>query len=235
MILISVLIFFVFSLESHAESVFKNETEFGYVVTGGNTDVSTLSAKQRNRWQGSRDAWNLDARYIRSSNQGLEQALQWGAGLKYERLLEEQFSLFAGQLLESNIYQSILQRYATDAGGKYYLQKREKEWMSFMELGYRYTRENYPSSFQNLHFARLYAEIEKYWFSNTSGKVGFEYLPNFSRWKGYQWNSVISVTGALSEFFSLKTSFEIRYNNEPPVGVKSNMDRLFTTALVAKF
>jgi putative salt-induced outer membrane protein YdiY len=45
----------------------------------------------------------------------------------------------------------------------------------------------------------------------------------------------VIVISAVNSVFSLKTGFDFRYNNEPPAGARSNSDRIFTTALVAKF
>ena len=223
------------SLGASAEALFRNESELGYVLTSGNTDVASLSAKQHNRWEGSDNAFHFNARYLRSSNQGIEQSLFWSAGFKYERLFSSLISGYLGQLVESNIYQKINQRYASDAGVKLNFYKREKDLIWFAEAGYRFARENYPNNFQDLQFMRIYSEIENYWIESVSGKLNFEYLPNLTRWKGYQINSAFSLSAALSDYFSLKTSYEFRFNNEPPAGTLSNSDRVLITAFVAKF
>ncbi len=222
------------SLGASAETVFRNESELGYVVTAGNTDVSTLSIKQRSRWIEDRNGWSLNARYLRSSSEEQEQALQWGLGLKRERVLNDDLSVFLGQLVESNVYQLINQRYATDAGAKYFFDKKEKDQIWFVEFGYRFNRENYPDSFQSYQFGRLFSELEKYWFENASGKISLEYLPNFTRWKRYQLNASVTVSGALAQALSLRSSFELRYNNEPPLGARSNSDRILTVSFVVK-
>ena len=223
------------AVASEPESVFRNESELGYVLTSGNTDVASLSAKQHNRWESSDNAFHFNARYLRSSNQGIKQSLFWSAGFKYERLFSSLISGYLGQLVESNIYQKINQRYASDAGVKLNFYKREKDLIWFAEAGYRYARENYPNNFQDLQFMRIYSEIENYWIESVSGKLNFEYLPNLTRWKGYQINSAFSLSAALSDYFSFKTSYEFRFNNEPPAGTVSNSDRVLITSFVAKF
>ncbi len=213
----------------------KNESEAGVVITSGNTDVSTLSFRQNTTIASGANSYLLNARYLRASNAGVEQALQWGFGLKYERAFSERFAIFLAQLVEGNIYQNIFQRYATDLGGKYFFQKREKDLVWFAEGGYRFTRENYPASFKNLNFLRIYTEVEKYLGETMSAKLWLEYLPNLTFWKAYQFNGSVSLNTAVSGIFSLKNGFEFRYNNEPPAGAKSASDRVFTTSLVAKF
>jgi len=211
-----------------------NESEAGVVITGGNTDVSTLSFKENATLKEDHNSYNLKGRYLRSSNGGIEQALEWGLGVRYERTLNGRLGVFLGQLVESNIYQNIFQRYATDLGGKYTFQQKEKDLIWFAEGGYRFTRENYAYSFKNLSFLRLYTEVEKYFSETVSTKLWLEYLPNLSSWKGYQFNSNLSLNSAISTVFSLKSGFEFRYNNDAPSGVKSASDRIFTTSLVAK-
>lgn len=213
---------------------FKNETELGIVVTGGNTDVSTLTFKQSNSLIFTSNSIHLHARYLRSTSQEIEQAFQWGFGAKFEQILNDRVGLILGQLVEANPYQKINQRYATDAGVKVHFYRKEKDLTWFAETGYRFTRENYPGSFANLNFLRISSEIENYLAESLSAKLGVEFLPNLDRWKGYQFNGAASINAAVSSVVSLKTGYELRYNNEPPVGAKAPSDRIFTTSIVAK-
>jgi putative salt-induced outer membrane protein YdiY len=233
LILICPLLHFT-AIAEELEASYKNESELGIVVTSGNSDVFTLSAKQSSIWLGPKESYLLKARYLRSSNEGFENALQWGIGLRYERSITDPLGFFLGESLESNIYQLILQRYSTDIGGKYFFHKEKKlNW--FAEAGYRFMRENYPIQFQNSNLARLYSEVELEMSLVAIFKLSLEYLPNFSRWSGYLLNSGFSLTSAFSDSFSLKSGFDFRYNHEPPAGARSDVDRIFTTALVAKF
>lgn len=223
-----------FAEEAVVERQLKNESELGYVMTGGNTEVTTLTAKQLSTYSYGSNMLAFNARYLSSANKGAEQALQWGLGLKYERLLTEKFGFFIGPLVESNLYQGIFQRYATDVGAKQYIHKKDKEIIWFFEGGYRYTRENYLATFKNINFMRLYTELENYWSASVSLKFWFEYLPNITTWKAYQMNTSIALNTALSSLFSLKTGYELRHNNEPPAG-KTYNDSIFTTSIIAKF
>lgn len=227
----------LFGFTSFAEEgrTIKNESEAGIVIASGNTDISTLSAKQSTTLTSAPNSYLFNARFLRSSNAGTELALQWGLGLKFEHAMTDNLSFFIGQLVESNIYQNIFQRYATDMGAKYFFIKKEKELTWFTEGGYRFTRENYANGFKNLNFLRLYSEVERYFSETMSGKLWFEYLPNLNIWKAYQMNAAASLNTAISGIFSLKNAFELRYNNEAPAGAKSPIDRIFTTSLVAKF
>ncbi len=230
-------LFAVFAASTSAFAIegLKNESEVGVVLTSGNNEVSTISGKQASTYVSGLDTYSFTGRYLTSSNAGVQQALQWGLGLKYDRGLADDFSVFLGQILESNVFQNINQRYATDLGGKVIFYNAEKVFTWFVEGGYRFTRENYPSDFKNLNFLRVYTAAERFWNPNFSGKLGVEYLPNLTLWKAYQLNASASINAAVNSVFSVKTGFDFRYNNEPPAGARSNSDRIFTTALVAKF
>jgi putative salt-induced outer membrane protein len=217
-----------------AASTFKNDSELGIVVTGGNSQTSTTSLKQANSYEWEKNVVKFSGNFLDSSNHGVEQAYQWGLGGRYERVLSDRFSIFAGETLESDKYQNIEQRYSTDVGGKYLIQKTSDfVWSS--EFGYRFARENYPYGFKNINFLRLYSEAEKFWTKTFSSKLWAEYLPNITQWQGYQFNTELSVSAAISSMFSLKTGYQIRYYNTPPMGVAYKTDSVFTTALVAKF
>lgn len=225
------------AFNAHAEEKklgFKTEGEAGIVLTSGNTETSTVSVKDTNEYVWTEDKVAFNANFLKSSNRGIEQAYQWGLGVRYERKLNDGFSIFLGQLLQSDKYQNINQRYGTDVGGKYTFQKTDTfNW--FSEFGYRFTRENYPYGFKNINFLRAYHEVENAWNKNFSVKWWFEYLPNLTVWKAYQFNSELSISTVLTDIFSLKTGYLVRYYNEPPVGVAQKTDTTFTTSIVAKF
>ena len=212
----------------------KDETGLGIVLTSGNTQTNTISATEKASFTDSANVYKLNGNFLRTANDGIEQAYQWGVGVRYERELNKLFSVFAGEAVESDKYQNIDQRYATDIGGKYYF-KKDDSLVWFTELGYRFARENYPYGFKNFNFGRIYHEIEKNYGTGFTLKWWIEYLPNFSEWKAYQLNSEISLAAMLTEIFSLKTAYQLRYNDQPPSGVTHTTDTTYTMALVAKF
>jgi putative salt-induced outer membrane protein len=211
-----------------------NESAVGIVITSGNTSTSTIRVAQKNSWIEAKNVYKFEASYLRTSNNDMEQALQWGLGVRYERELSDKFNVFLGETLNSDKYQGINQRYNTDIGTKYYFENTETmTW--FAEGGYRFTRENYPYGFKNLNFLRLYNEIERTFRKGLNGKWWIEYLPNLTQWKAYQLNSEVSLAVSLTEVFALKSAYQIRFYNEPPAGILKTTDTTFTTSLIAKF
>lgn len=219
---------------SETPSGLKNESEAGIVLTSGNTETATVSLKQSSAYLSGLNTYKFGASYLRTSNRGNEQALIWGLGLRYERALSDDWSLYLGQLAEGNKYQNILQRYATDVGGKYVFRNLEEfKWIG--ELGYRFARENYTGApSQNIHFARFYSEAQYLLSPSVVAKLWAELLPNLKEMDAFQFNTEASLSATLSDLFSLKTAYLLRLNNEPPANA-AKTDKVFTTSLVAKF
>ena len=127
------------------------------------------------------------------------------------------------------------QKYNSDIGVKYSIIK-EKNILWNAELGYRHTIENQLSGSQNkFNYVRAYTEVTRNLAENISSKIDIEYLPNFSVASDYQMNGEFSITASLNNIFSIKTGYQLRYNNLPNPGAVAKTDTLFTTALLAKF
>lgn len=212
----------------------KSEAELGYVVTSGNTKVSTLSAKDKSSYSFDANSVVFSGGYLTSKNAGTTSAKNWNLGLRYERALTERFSLFIGQAVMGDRFQNIKQRYNSDLGGKYFIVKEDTlNW--FAELGYRFTKENSVTFSKNFHYARAYTEIEKKWNESVSTKYWIEYLPNFTESKDYLVNTELSLNAMLNSVFSVKSGYLVRFDGMPAPGVVKKTDTVFTTALVAKF
>ncbi len=224
-----------FADEAAIKQGLSNESEAGAIITGGNTQNTTLNFQQKNTYKWDAHLIKFNGRFLSASSRGVEQAYLWSIGARYGHELSNRFSLFLGQQVESDKYQNLLQRYSTDLGGKYFITISEAtKW--FAETGYRFARENYANfTFKNISYLRLYTEVERSMGSSVSSKLWIEYLPNLTQWKAYQLNSELSLSVLLSQVFSVKAGYLLRYWNEPPAGVAFKTDTIFTTALVAKF
>lgn len=213
-----------------------NESELGVLVAKGNSDSESYNAKETVGvlWE-EKNSLKFNGRYLQTKTSGVENARYWSTGIRYDRELNERLGLFLGELLESDKYASYNQKYNSDIGVKYALLKEPKLlWNA--ELGYRYTVENVLTGLQKkLHYARAYTEGIKEWHEGVSTKLWFEYLPNFTTGSDYQMNTELSISAALNNIFSIKSGYLLRYDNLPNPGAHAKTDKLFTTALVAKF
>lgn len=220
-----------------------NESEAGIVSINGNTRSESFLFKQSNEYTRNKSKIKLNGNYIRNSSRDNATNIttsneKWDAGLRYEYEIEkDKFSAFAGQNVESDKQSGIDRRYNSDLGGKYVIVKNET-YNNFVELGYRFSKAEYvndPTSDDTIHYARLYKEIEKKWNPTFSNKLWAEYLPNIEDFDDFLLNAELSFVASLTNIFSLKTGYLVKYDNEPPLGVAHKTDTTFSTSLIAKF
>ncbi len=229
---------FLISLSGRAEdrSAWAHESEVGLVKVSGNTDTESYNGKQKTIYTFDHNALTLAGRYLEAKTAGTQTAKSWDTSLRYERILSDQWSVFAQQGAESDSYAGYTQRDNSDVGAKYTIKKSDTENL-FAEAGYRYTK-TLPSLGTDLKYesyGRLYSEYDLKVNSNVSAKFWVEYLPNFTTSDAYLVNYEPSVAVVLNSLFSLKVSYLVKYHNKTLLPNEKKEDSTFTTALVAKF
>lgn len=223
-----------FSHAAENQTELKNESEVGFVLTKGNTDTQTLSAKHMTSTKFDENVFTFKGSYLNSKTNSVNSADNWSLSLRAERILSDRFSLFLGETVVGDQFQLLRQRYNSDLGVKYYTFKEETFYW-FAEAGYRFSHENFSSGIsKNNHIARTYTEAEKKWNEGVSTKYWLEYLPNFSAGKDWMINSEFSVSAILTSLFSIKSAYLVRFDHQPVTGLKKT-DSTVTTSLVAKF
>ena len=212
-----------------------NESEAGLASTNGNTKTETFNIKQFNVYGWDKNIYTFRLRFLNAFASGNETARYFNSGLRYDRELSNRFNMFLGETLEKDKFSGIDQRFITDGGAKYFLIKTDMtKWVS--ELGYRYmTEDRLAGSKAISSYLRAYTEWETGWNKNFSTKYWLEYLPNLTTTTDYQINSEISLSAILTNLFSLKSGFLLRYDHLPAPGINYKTDTLITTALVSKF
>lgn len=223
-----------FAIEA-IESKITNESEAGVAVASGNTSSKNYNVKQANAYKFDGNVLKFDARFLNSFSNGVESARYLFGALRYERDLSTDFSLFLSQGFESDKFAGYYLRHLTDVGAKYNITKTETlTWL--VEAGYRYTNEKFNNGKHDYkNSLRAYSEVEKKWNPSVSTKYFVEYIPNLKSGKDYQVNTELSLSAALTDIFSIKTAYLLRYDHQPAPGTKTTTDKLLTTALVAKF
>jgi putative salt-induced outer membrane protein len=213
---------------------FTAEAEAGTVMVTGNSDSQSYATKGKAVYVNASDSYTAFGHYIQLKANGIESALNWDAGLRYERKINDYFGAYLGYKAESDVYAGYLQRDSTDIGGKYALAKTDTFSWNF-ELGYRYSKTQ-PQAGNPLYenFGRLYTELNKSYDKTYSLKYWAEYLPNFTNNEGYQVNTEASGNVMLTSVFSLKLAYLLQYLNVPPSGGKHSTATT-TLNLVAKF
>lgn len=233
-----------------------NESELGYVVTGGNSESETSTLKQTSTYNWEKDSLIFKGHYLQASGtvnvtptqtQSQDTAENWAAKLRYEHVLVPKwFDAFIAHGWYGDRFQGIREGYVTDLGLKYYT-ANSKEYTQFFEVGYTHRRELYQTaptdpvgvgdaSHPEFHSARLYGEVK--YQHNKSLVLGawVEYLPSIVDFSNDQrLNYSPYLTSVLTDMFSLKISYEGRYRYKPAQPGNKLTDYTFTTALLAKF
>jgi putative salt-induced outer membrane protein len=222
-------------MNSVSAAEFKNESEAGVTVATGNTKTKNYNIKQSNSYEFDENVLKFDARYLSAFSNNEESARYLLGQVRYERILSNYFSVYLSQGVESDKFAGFEQRHISDIGGQYNLYKLPNfTWL--FELGYRYTDEKWNNgSHEYKSSIRTYTELEKKWNPNVSTKYFLEYVPNLKQGKDYEINTELSVSAALTNVFSIKTTYLLRYDHDPAEGAEVRTDTLLTTALVAKF
>jgi putative salt-induced outer membrane protein len=230
-----VFLFIAFISSTWAEPKFSNESEAGAVATTGNSQSDNYNIRVINSLSWVKDTASVNGRFLKGSADGKQTAFKWGTGARYERSIDMKTCGFVAQDLDSDRFAGYNQRYASDLGVKYYFLKDE-EWNLDSELGYRYSEDNrVDDTVSDYHSARLYTEIQKTWVKNHTVKWWIEYIPRLTSTTHFLFNSELSVSSVLTTRFSIKSAYQLKYNNVPDIPTAVKTDAVFTTSLVAKF
>ena len=224
-----------FAEEKEAKAL-SDEGEVSYVKTDGNTQVTTLSAKNvlkykfNDRLLGS---WKIGAVSAETSNVKTAESYFTDLKLDYQNTLRLysfvnagwQQNRFAG--VDEHIYGGVGEGYKFLEGPAHFLIGE----LSVMYVADKYTnatKKDYPGG---RAFAKYtYAFTEKNKFSQS-----LEYLNDFNDSQKYFVNSETAVISALSGIFSLKAAYLVNYTNEPVPATLKKKDSMTTVALVVNY
>lgn len=233
---------FIFAGRIYAQdaSPWVHESEASIVIVGGNTTSESYSAKQKTNYKFDANLLVATGRYLQARSGGVETAKQWDAALRYERELSSVWSVFAQYGAESDFFAGHVQRDNIDVGGKYHFIKDDVQNF-FFEIGYRNTSTNLTVSsptrgkHYSSDFGRVYTEYNRKLNETVGGKLWAEYLPDLNNSEAYLINYEPSMSVMLTQTFSLKVGYLVKYHNSTTAVNEKKTDTTFTTALVAKF
>lgn len=228
------LFFLLFSSPLFAQ--YSNESEFAYVQSGGNSEVSTTNAKTTNNFKWEKNQVKFGGHYLYGESDRSVSARNWDAYGKYERKLSDHLATTIGEVIEGNRFNGIKARYNSDIGMKYYyIRSDDKNF--FTELSYRYAIEDRYSPEENTYAnkGRFYNELQHKISETVQYRFWLEYIPNFTERDDYLINGEASLTSILNSVFSLKVAYSGMYDSRPVDSEFENYDYNTTTALVIKF
>lgn len=213
-----------------------NETELSYINTNGNTETTTLKAKNTLKWQATEQLgvlWLASALYGESDD--VRNAEQYATELRTNYLLTEKFytSLLGGWMQDK--FAGIDDKYYVGLACGYFVFDGPKHFLNF-EAGARYVDEEYiDDTYEEFAQGNIlgryeYAFTEKNKFTQT-----VNYAIDFEEGKSYEVESETAVVCALTDIISLKAAYEVKYVNRPVPSTLDRTDTIFSTSIIINY
>jgi putative salt-induced outer membrane protein len=217
------------------EPMYHDEAELMYVDTSGNTEVTTLSAKNTLTvpFTGkTKGTWKLGGLYGKS--EGTKNAENYFTEVRVDHSYTGQLYSFGYGGWLKDRFAGIDARYYLGAGGGYKFYTGPKHFL-LGEAGLTYTKENYiDNTDSDSPGGRLFGKYEYHFNEKNRFTQSLEWLLNFSESENWYLNSESAVLSALNGWLSLKASYLIKYDNDPVEELKK-ADTILGVALVANF
>ena len=187
-----------------------NSTELSFVNTSGNTEVTTLSAKNKLTYKFSQKfetVLKLAALYGESN--GVKNSENYSAKLKGSYLISKRFyaSLVSGW--SKDIFAGIDSKMWAGPALGYKILTGPTHTLDF-EAGLEYVDEEFTDETKNDYFnGRAFTEYKYSLTEKSNFGQSLEFNYDFGNSDNYDATSVTSVTTALSDVLSLKASYKI--------------------------
>ena len=213
-----------------------DEAELSFIDTGGNTDLVSLSAKNLLTYTFKENLigiWTVRALYGESD--GVTNAESYSTKFRLEYLVTEHllYSIMAGWL--KNEFSGIESRYYLGPGVGYKFLTGPEHSLEG-ELGVNYVTEEYTDDTEQDYMqGRAFGKYEYTFTTKNKFSQSLEFLYDFEESSNYNINSETALISTLSDYLSLKTSYEINYDHEPVPATLEKKDTVLSLTLVVNF
>jgi len=213
-----------------------DQADFSFVDTGGNTVVTSLSAKNFLKYEFSDElqaAWKLGVLYGKSG--GEKNAESYFSDLHLDYLFTKHLYSFVNVGWSKDKFAGIDSRYYVGPGVGYNFLTGPKHFLS-AEISLNYVNEKYTDdTYKEYLGGRAFAEYEYAFTDKNKFSQSVEYLHDFYDSDNYNVNSETALISALSDYLSLKTSYLVKYNNQPVPSTLKETDTILSVTLVVNF
>ena len=227
--------------DEETQKLFSNESELSVSVASGNAESESYLLRQLTEYEKGKSKATFNALY--QQIQGLdpvtevfaESARRWELGFRFEREVMKNFAPYINHIVFSDVLASLVQRNSYGLGAKYTFWKKKNGKVSG-EAGAQSVFENRLVS-QNVNYLSSRARVDGEYkiAKNTTAKLWVEYILNVDNTDDYEVNFEPSIIVKINSLFSMKVSYQSRYDNVPASADAENLDTLFATSLIAKF
>ena len=208
-------------------------SEESYVNTNGNSDAETFSSKNRFEREWSVFALRTRAEALGSRDDEGTTAENYLAEEKFEWLFEKPNYLFELGRWEKDRFAGIDSRTTAGGGfGRQIIKSARQELTAELggQVSWEDRRDGPAESFGS---GRAFARYLLHLSSNSQFSQDLEYLRDFDVSDAYRVNSITALQSLINNHLALKASYEIKFDNEPPPGIRKT-DTITSIALVIK-
>lgn len=214
-----------------------DEAELSFVSTGGNSDVQTLSAKnlyKRKFYENYVFVWRLEA--LNGATGDVLSAERYFTDLRLEYSFSERAYVYANTGWLRDTFAGLDARTNLSAGGGYRFLDGPDSFFK-LEAGANTVKESYTTETEDRRFTegRVFGEYIYHFTQKNKFSQSIESLHDFSDSERYRVNSDTALTAALNSRFSLRISYQIKYNHRPVPATLARSDTILSTAIVANF
>lgn len=223
------------------EKPWNDEAQLSFVTTGGNSDVETLSARNLYRLKfAERYTFIWRAEALNGRTNDVLSAERYFADLRLEYAVSEHAYLYANTGWLQDSFAGLDARTYLSGGGGYRVLNGPDSFLK-LEAGANVAKESYvefeleEESSRRFTEGRLFAEFIYLFSEKNKFTQSLESLHDLSNSDRYRVNSETAVTAALNSRFSLKVSYQVKYNHQPVPATLARTDTVLSTAIVANF
>lgn len=222
--------------EKEVKKKWSDQAELSLVDTGGNTDVLTFSLKNELKYQFSPQwlgLWKIGVLYGESDK--VKNAEYYLTELRLDYLINDRLYSYGNVAWLKNQFAGVDPRYFFGVGLGYKFLTGPKHTL-IGEAGLAYVMETYINDTKHDYMnGRLFGKYAYAFTPKNSFSQSLEYLYDFSRSQNYNLISETALIAALTDTFSMKGSYTVKYDNDPAPSMLNNTDTILGVALVANF
>jgi len=214
----------------------KDQAEFSFVNTTGNTGTRSLAGKNLLTYRftpKTTGSWKIAG--LNSREDGRTTAENYSTELRFDRAFTQRIYAYVHGGWNKDRFAGLDRRlYGGGGAGRKFLSGPAHFLTG--EAGLNRTREDYTDGTRGGFLTgRAFAKYEYACTEKTRFQQSLEFLYDFSDSEHYKVNSETAVVATLTDVFSLKAGYVVRYDNKPVPEEVGKTDTETSIALVANF
>lgn len=218
-----------------APGTWKDQAELAYIDTSGNTEVTTLSAKNLVSYQFTnqiKGLWKIHI--LNGKSDGERNAESYFTELRSDYTYTNRLYCYANASWLKDSFANIDSRTLVGVGSGYKFLSGARHFL-VGEAGLTYTTEKFTNNSDDQYIGgRVFGRYDYHLNDSTQFTQTTEALLDLEQMSNYLLNAETAFTTALNSLLSFKTSYVIKYDNEPAGGTK-HTDTILAASLVVNF